>query len=311
MILHQTIDRIFNIRNAVLTTGAFDGVHIGHRKIIERLNDVAHSINGESIILTFFPHPQLILNPNSYDLKLLNTREEKIELLEKTGIDHLIEIPFTKEFSSLTSDEFIQDILVKKIGVKRLVIGYDHHFGRGRSGNFSSLKANEAQYGFEVEEIPEQDIRSVAVSSTKIRKALTDGDIATANTFLGYNYFMRGTVVGGQRIGREIGFPTANIEVTNPYKLIPSKGAYAVRIQISGQVYDGMLSIGTNPTVGGNNLRIETNIFNFDKDIYSDELCVYFIEKMRDEQKFSDISALKEQLAKDKIRAIELLTKHK
>lgn len=311
MILHNSIDRIFNIQNAVLTTGTFDGVHLGHRKIIERLNDVARSIGGESVILTFFPHPQIMLNPDDYSLKLLNSHQEKITLLEQAGIDHVIEIPFTKEFSSLSSDEFIHDILVRKLGVKHLVIGYDHHFGKGRSGNFSSLKANEKLYGFEVEEIPALDIESIAVSSTKIRKVLSSGDIVTANSFLGYNYFMSGNVVGGRKIGREMGFPTANIEVTDPHKLIPAKGVYVVRVLHSGQMYMGMLSIGTNPTIGGGDLRIEVNIFNFEKDIYSEELCVYFVDKMRDEQKFSDIAALKKQLEKDKIRAIELLSEKK
>lgn len=307
MTLHQAIDKDFNVRNAVLTTGMFDGVHTGHRKIIERVNDVARNTGGESVILTFFPHPQIVLNPENYSLKLLNTHEEKIELLEKTGVDHVIEIPFTKDFSSLSSDTFIRNILVEKLGVKYLVIGYDHHFGKGRSGNFSSLKENEKQYGFKVEEIPALDIESIAVSSTKIRKALLSGDITTANNYLGYNYFMSGKVVSGRRIGRKIGFPTANITVTDPYKLIPAMGIYAVMVHHSGKLYKGMLSIGTNPTVGGNVLNMEVNIFNFGKDIYNEDLRVYFVEKMREEQKFSDIEALKQQLVKDKIKATELL----
>ncbi len=307
MNLYTSFDMAIKIYKPALTTGTFDGVHIGHRKIIDRLITVANQTNGESVILTFYPHPQIVLNPDNFSIKLLNSRNEKIKLLEKTGVNHVIEIPFTKEFASLSSDEFIKDILVDTLHVNRLVIGYDHHFGKGRSGDFSSLKENEDLYGFKVEEIPSQDIENIAVSSTKIRNALNNGDVTTANLYLGYNYFICGTVTNGSRIGREIGFPTANILVDDPLKLIPGYGVYAVMINHSNIVYKGMMNIGTNPTVNGTELRIEVNIFDFNREIYGETICVEFIEKMRDEYKFSDIEALRLQMEQDKIIAKKIL----
>lgn len=307
MNLYNSFDMARKINKPVLTTGVFDGVHIGHRKIIDRLIAVADQTNGESVILTFFPHPQIVLNPENFSIKLLNSRNEKTELLRKTGVNHVIEIPFTKEFAALSSDKFIKDILVDTLHVNRLVIGYDHHFGKGRSGNFSELKQNENLYGFKVEEIPSQDIEHIAISSTKIRNALNVGNVKTANSYLGYNYFLCGTVIGGSKIGRKIGFPTANIQVEDVHKLIPGNGVYAVKVIYSESVFNGMLNIGTNPTVNGTELRIEVNIFDFGLDIYGETICIEFIEKMRDEYKFSGIETLKLQMEQDKIMAKKLL----
>jgi riboflavin kinase/FMN adenylyltransferase len=241
-----------------------------------------------------------VLFPDDNELKLLNTLPEKIELLEKYGVDHLIVYPFTKEFSRLTSIEFVRNILVNSIQTKRLVIGYNHHFGRNREGSFEHLKEYGPLYGFEVEEIPAKDIDHIQISSTKIRNALLIGDVRTATAYLGHIYSLTGTVVKGKQLGRTIGYPTANLQVTDTYKLIPGDGVYAVKIKHKNVFYGGMLNIGNNPTVEGKGKSIEVNIFDFDKMIYGDEATIYFIERLRDEVKFNNLEELKEQLAKDK-----------
>jgi riboflavin kinase/FMN adenylyltransferase len=287
------------VKNAIVTTGTFDGVHVGHKTIIERLKGIARKYDGESVLITFYPHPRLVLQKNS-GLKLLSTIEERIELLEESGIDHLIIIPFDKEFAKLSSTQFVEDILVKKVGTKRLVIGYDHHFGRNREGSLKHLLTFGPKYGFEVEEIPALEVDRVNVSSTIIREALLKGQVGKAMDFLEHPYTLKGVVVEGNQIGRSIGFPTANIKIKENHKLIPKQGVYAVYVKQSNIFYQGMLNIGRRPTVGFNNdLTIEVNIFDFNKSIYGEELRIEIIQHVRNEIHFSDVNSLKKQLEKD------------
>lgn len=306
MKVYHSIEAFKGIKNSAVTTGTFDGVHSGHQAIINQLKNAAQKINGESILLTFFPHPRMVLYPDDNELRLLNTIDERIELLENSGIDHLIVHPFSKEFSRLSSTEFVRDILVNKLNVSKLVIGYDHHFGRHREGSFEHLKELAPVYDFSVEEIPAQEIQQVNISSTKIRNSLIAGEINTANQFLGYHYFLNGTVVEGNQLGRQMGFPTANLKINEWYKLIPAKGVYAVKIKIGSNNYNGMLNIGNRPTLNGTHETIEVNIFNFDEDIYNKSVRIEFYEKIRDEQKFDDISTLTNQLKKDKESVLQV-----
>ena len=307
MKIYHSLDEFKPVKNAVVTTGTFDGVHIGHRKIIKRLKELAHSIDGETIIITFFPHPRLVLFPEDNHLKLINTLDEKIKLLEGLGIDHLIIIPFTLEFSRLSSKQFIQDILIDKINTRKLVIGYDHHFGRNREGSFEHLKKYAPQYGFEVEEIPEQDINDIAVSSTKIRKALEKGDIITANSYLDYPFSLTGNVIKGDQIGRTLGYPTANLHIDDPHKIIPFDGIYAVHAQWKETIYKGMLYIGNRPSVNGMTHNVELNIFDFDQDIYGENITVSLLHFIRLDEKFNTIDELKNQILLDKSISIRLL----
>ena len=244
MKVYSSIDEFKHVKNAVVTTGTFDGVHLGHQKIISRLNDVAKAEQGETVLLTFFPHPRMVLFPDDNELKLLSTQSEKIELLEKFGVEHLIIHPFSKDFSRLTSIEFVRNILVNQLGTRKLVIGYNHHFGRNREGSFEHLKEFGPVYGFDVEEIPAKDIDNIEVSSTKIRNALLAGNIPVATSYLGHHYSLSGKVVQGKMNGRTIGFPTANIHVEDSYKLIPKDGVYAVQVIAEGMQYKGMMNIG-------------------------------------------------------------------
>ena len=308
MKVYKHLSEFNPIKNAVVTTGTFDGVHIGHQKIIHRVKEIAHQIAGESVIITFHPHPRLVLFPEDNHLKMLNTLPEKIQLLAASGIDHLIIIPFTKEFSRLSSVDFIQQILVDQIGTKKLVIGYDHHFGKNREGSFEHLKHYGPSYGFEVEEIPKQDINDVGVSSTKIRTALAQHHIEIANQYLGYPYAMEGIVVKGDQIGRSIGFPTANIQIQESHKLIPADGIYAVHVQWQSQTYKGMLYIGDRPTVQGSKKVIEVNIFDFDKEIYDEQIQVKLIQYIRGDQKFESLDALKLSIQQDEINCRKALS---
>ncbi|REE01279.1 bifunctional riboflavin kinase/FAD synthetase [Marinoscillum furvescens] len=293
---------------AVVTSGTFDGVHVGHQKILRKIAKTARAKGGKSIVLTFWPHPRFVLQKGE-GLKLITTFEEKAALIAGSGIDYLVKIPFTKEFSELTSDEFVRKIVVGKLNTKKLVIGYDHRFGKNREGGFEYLKANAGEYGFEVEEISRQDIEDVGVSSTRIREALAAGAIHVANDFLGRPYELSGFVKEGDRIGRSIGFPTANIQVPEAYKLIPADGAYAVQVLLDGRKFQGMLNIGQRPTVSGEERRIEVNIFDFDADIYNKRLTIRFIKLLRKEQKFASIDELKQQLSIDKRQASDILNK--
>ena len=307
MQVHEGFEHLAPLPYAVVTSGTFDGVHIGHQKILARVNEIAAKNNGQSVVLTFWPHPRLVLYPEQTDLKLLNTFEEKAELLKKSGIDHLVKVPFTKEFSEYSGEQFIREVLVEKIGTRKLVIGYDHRFGKNREGSFEYLKENAHDFGFEVEEIPAQDIDDVTVSSTKIRKALQEGHVDEAHHFLGDYYHITGKVVSGDKIGRSLGFPTANIYVENPYKLIPSEGVYAVTVEVNASAYKGMLYIGKRPTLNKTQLSIEVNIFDFGQDIYGDNIKVDFIKQIRADERFTSLDDLKAQLHRDRIEAMKVL----
>ncbi|WP_339864608.1 bifunctional riboflavin kinase/FAD synthetase [uncultured Algoriphagus sp.] len=307
MKIYEGLSDFPKFSNAVVTSGTFDGVHLGHQKILNRIREIARSINGETVLITFWPHPRLVLYPEEHNLRLLSTFEEKAKLLREAGIDHLITIPFTKEFSQLTSKEFIESVLVDSIRTKKLVIGYDHRFGKNREGSFEYLKAHHEQYGFDLEEISRQDVEDIGVSSTKIRHALETGDIATAINYLGRPYELNGLVIKGQQIGRSIGFPTANIHIPNDYKLIPKDGVYAVEALVNGALYKAMLNIGNRPTVNGTQKTVEANLFDFQGDLYDKQITIYLKAFLRDERKFDGLEALKEQLFLDQKNAKNLL----
>ena len=288
----------------VVTSGTFDGVHYGHRKIFKRLVQLARANNGKSVVLTFWPHPRFVLGKNN--LKLLSTLEEKTQLIADEGIDYFVKIPFTREFSQLTSSEFIQQILVEGVGTNILVIGYDHRFGKNREGSFDYLKEHSKEYGFEVEEIPAQDIDNISVSSSKIRRALQDGQISIGNDYLGRPYSFSGTVVGGEKIGRSLGYPTANINIEEEYKLVPADGIYAVEVKVKNRNYRGMLYIGPRPTLNGKDKTIEVNIFDFSDDIYDERITVDLIQRIRGDARFDSLEELKNQLTLDKAATLEI-----
>jgi riboflavin kinase/FMN adenylyltransferase len=310
--IHRDLNN-FNAHNPVLTIGTFDGVHLGHRKIIARLHDLAASINGESVIFTFDPHPRKVVAPSETNLRLLTTLDEKIALFEQAGIDHLIVYPFTPEFAKLTYEEFVEQILVGQIHVKSLVVGYDHKFGKGRQGDFDLLKSCADRLGFQIEKLDVLLVNESNVSSTKIREAIQVGDFETANAYLGYPFTIHGMVVEGQRLGRTIGYPTANIDAMDPDKIIPGYGVYAVRVKVRNQTYTGMLNIGSRPTVNHNadHRTVEVNLFDFSDDIYGEPVEVVFYHKLREEQKFASLDALKEQLAHDRINTISYFNQDK
>jgi len=306
--IFHAIDEFSTQRHTIVTLGTFDGVHIGHARIIERLKEAAAETGCETLLLTFFPHPRMVLQDPS-GIRLLNTLEEKASLLEKAGLDNLVVHPFDKEFANLTAEEFVKQVLVDRFSVERIIIGYDHRFGRNRTADINDLKRFGHQYGFEVEEIPSQEIDAVAVSSTKIRVALAEGDIAKAKNYLGYDYFLTGEVVKGKQIGRTIGYPTANIEVAESYKLIPKQGIYVVCSQIGARTVYGMMSIGTNPTVNGDRQTIEVYYFDFNGDLYGAILTVSFLERIRDEERFPSLDALKEALHRDQAFSLAFIQK--
>lgn len=310
MKIYHTLEDFTRLRYGIVTSGTFDGVHVGHQKILQRLNEIAAKNNGETVVISFWPHPRLILKPEEPFMKLLNTFEEKAELLRQQGINHLIRIPFTREFSQISSQEFITKILVDTIGTKKLVIGYDHRFGKNREGSFEQLKINAPAYGFDVEEIPKQEVDHVGVSSTRIRKALSEGDIDTANHFLGRPYSLSGRVIKGDKLGRVLGFPTANIDLDSHDKLIPAEGIYVVKVMHEMKTYGGMLYIGTRPTVNGTRRSIEVNIFEFDKDIYGETIQISFLKLLRTDSKFNDLESLKHQLQRDKESSLQVLKDH-
>lgn len=297
---YQDFHSIEKIHHPVITIGTFDGVHVGHQKIIKQLNEEAEKVNGESVLFTFYPHPRMVLYPESHGIKLIQTQEEKLAKLQKMGLKNCIVFPFTFEFSRMTALEFVRDFLVNKLHVKKLVIGYDHQFGKNREGSIQFLKAICDTYDFEVIEIPAQDIDEVNVSSTKIRDAILKGNIEKANDYLGDLFELSGTVVKGNQLGRTIGYPTANIVLNSDLKLIPGNGVYAVRVLVRGTWFDGMMNIGMRPTVSSNGGRtIEVNIFDFDETIYDETVTVQFLSKWRDEQKFNGLDELKNQLKID------------
>lgn len=293
----------------IITIGTFDGVHVGHQKIINHLVKTAKKETLNAVVLTFFPHPRMVLQ-NDANIKLINTLEEKAQLFEKLDIDNLVVIEFTKTFSRLSAEDFVKQVLVEKLNAKKVIIGYDHHFGRNRRANIDDLRTFGETYNFEVEEISVQDINDVAISSTKIRNALDEGDMNTANTFLGYNFMIKGIVVKGKGLGKQIDFPTANLKIEESYKLIPKQGVYIVNAIINDTVVFGMMNIGTNPTVNGKRESIEIHFFNFDQDIYNHKIQVNLLHRIRDEQKFESVEALRVQLKRDKQTALNYIATH-
>lgn len=328
MQVHSDINNLPNFRNAVITIGTFDGVHTGHLRIIEQLKKEANRINGESIIITFHPHPRMVLSPatgkNTSTIHLLTTLTEKIELLENQHIDHLVIVPFTKEFSEQSAEQYISDFLVSTFHPHTIIIGYDHHFGKNRGGNYQLLELYQSEFGFKVLEIPEHVLHDITISSTRIRHALEQSDIGTANEYLGYSYFFEGKVIEGNKLGRTLGYPTANIEITEKNKLVPGNGVYAVTLSVMDETQNragithyvpkipdlsGMMNIGVRPTIGGTKQVIEVNIFNFSETIYDEIVRVYVQYFLRNEVKFNGLDALKGQLAEDKKDALRFFSK--
>ncbi len=318
MKIYRSLDDFTPLENAVVTIGTFDGVHIGHQKILSHLKESAKKINGETVLLTFYPHPRLIINPNDDSLRLINDIEEKVHQLALAGIDHLIITPFSRDFSNQTPEEYISNVLVGKLGTKKIVIGYDHHFGKDRMGTLADLEKYAHIFDYSVDQIPEQDINDVAVSSTRIRESLIKGDIHTANLYLGYPFELTGTVVRGDQIGRTIGFPTANLNVKEKHKLIPAYGIYAIEVEIFDHIEDvvtghyvepvpvevvrGMGYIGTRPTVDGMNRTIEVNLFDFNKEIYGKSLSVKFIHFIRQDERFDSLEEMMKQIQADEVQ---------
>ncbi|UBM59312.1 bifunctional riboflavin kinase/FAD synthetase [Marinilongibacter aquaticus] len=299
MKVYKSLAEFSPLPNAVVTSGTFDGVHVGHRKIISMLKKTAAEKEGESVVLTFWPHPRLIISPGNADIKLLSMLEEKIALFDELGVDHLLVLPFTREFSELSSDRFVEDVLINGIGTKTLVIGYDHRFGKNREGGFDFLKRNADRYKIDLVEIPRQEIDNLTISSTKIRKALSEGDAEIANELLGRPYAFEGLVKKGRQLGRTIGFPTANVDVSRQYKLIPAKGVYAVKVILRKNTYLGIMNIGSRPTVEGTGITQEVHIFDFSDDIYGEKLKVEVMHYIRDEKKFENINELVNQINLD------------
>ena len=315
MNIYRNLAEFEPLENAVVTIGTFDGVHIGHQKILKKLIDCARETQGESVLLTFFPHPRLIINPDDEGLKLINDIEEKTHRLALSGLDHLIITPFTRDFSNQSPEEYIRNVLVDKLGTKRIIIGYDHHFGKDRKGDIKNLSEQATIFDYEVLEIPEQDVDDVAVSCTRIREALIKGDVDTANKYLGYPFELTGTIVRGDQIGRTIGFPTANMHVHEKHKLIPAYGIYAVEVEIyphvpsiaSGEYFEpqpsniaqGMCYNGTRPTVDGMNRKIEVNLLDFKDDLYSRTLRLRFKHFIRHDERYDSLEELQVQIKKD------------
>ncbi len=308
MKIFDDVKNIPPFKNAVLTIGTFDGVHKGHQKIIAQLKEEAKKIGGETVIITFYPHPRQVVNPN-YKIEFLNDFKEKASLLEAAGVDNLVTVNFDETFANISAEEYIQDFLINTFHPQKIVIGYDHKFGKGRTGDFRLLEKAGADNGFEVTEISEQVLDQVTISSTKIRKALSDGNIILANSQLGYIFNLSGKVVEGNKLGRTIGFPTANIQLTSEEKIIPLNGVYGVQVIVNQSIYNGMMNIGFRPTVNGKKRTIEVNIFDFDSDIYNETIEVKLLDYIRPEVKFNGVDALKEQLNKDKKEVISLIQK--
>lgn len=308
MKVYQDFEEIGNIPNAVLTIGTFDGVHVGHQKIIQRVNAEAERIGGESVLFTFFPHPRMVINPENHGLKLIQTQKEKTANLEKLGLDHLIVFPFTKTFSNLSAEDFVRDYLVGKLNVKTIVVGYDHQFGKNREGTLKQLQELSKVLPFEVIEIPAHEIDEVNVSSTKIRQAIESGDIETANLYLSEPFELSGTVVHGNKLGRTIGFPTANLEIGDPLKIVPAIGVYAAQVKLEdGRIFNAMMNIGTRPTVSNERVvKLEVNLFDFTEDIYDQRITVYLLQRIRGEHRFESVDVLRAQLQEDEktVRAV-------
>ncbi len=312
MKIYNSIKDIIPVKNAVVTIGTFDGVHLGHQEVFKQMKSEAKKINGETVVITFYPHPRLVLGSDNSDLKFIKTQEKKVKHIEKAGIDNLIIIEFTKKFAETSSKDFIENFIVDHIHPKVFIIGYDHQFGSNREGSFELLKNFGNIHGFKVLKVEEQDIEEITISSTMIRNLLNKGDINRANRLLGHEYSITGKVVPGQSIGHNLGFPTANIEVADEYKLIAAIGVYACRVWHDGNCYKGMSNIGYRPTIDrsenpDSGITIEVNIFDFSSSIYGEEITISFVDWMRDERKFESKEALSEQLGRDKLHALKLL----
>ncbi len=306
--VYHSVREFKGIDRPIVTTGTFDGIHIGHYHILERLKHIAKEVNGETVLLTFSPHPRMVLFPDDHGLKLLNTRKEQIKQLSKCGIDHLIIQPFTLDFSKRSALDYVRELLVEGIGVHTMVVGYDHRFGKGREGDFEMLVQFSEMFDFKVEEIPAQMIQETNVSSTKIRKAIAKGNLEKANLYLGYNYPFTGIVIEGDAIGRTLGFPTANLNIKDELKIIPGNGVYAVKVNVKGQSFNGMLNIGQRPTVtNSSELRIEVHLIDANIQLYGEELELEFISKIRDEEKFNSREELIKQLKDDQLAALDKL----
>jgi riboflavin kinase/FMN adenylyltransferase len=316
MQVHRDIDHLPLFRHSVLTIGTFDGVHLGHRQILSQLKTEAERINGEAVIITFHPHPRKIINSSQSPIHLINTISEKIDLLEALDIDHLVIVPFDERFSQVSADDYIKHFLVEKFNPHTIIIGYDHHFGKNRTGDYLLLEEYSAKYGFRLIEISPHIIAENAVSSTRIRRSLQEGDISSANRLLGYDYFFEGKVITGNKLGRTLGYPTANLEIEDREKLIPANGIYVVEALLinGGAVVNkasrltGMMSIGIRPTIADGKFMIEINIFDFSEDIYGKTLRVYVKKYLRPEYKFDSLEALKDQLAEDKTDSIKFFS---
>jgi riboflavin kinase / FMN adenylyltransferase len=304
MKVYRDINSLPVFTNAVITTGSFDGLHTGHVQIIEQLIKEAEKIGGTPVLITFYPHPKQVVQMKEKALYIINTPEEKYELLQLKGIENIVVVPFDTSFSQLSAQEYISNFLVEKFHPSIIVVGYDHRFGNNREGNFDLLKSKEAEYHFKVKEIPEHVLKNITISSTKIRAAMLDGDIEKAASYLGYHYYFSGTVIQGNKLGRTIGYPTANLQIQDEHKLVPANGVYAVDVQLGSRNLKGMMNIGIRPTVDGTKRVIEVNIFDFDEDIYGQNLKITLKKNLRLEVKFASLEELKAQLAKDKEHAI-------
>lgn len=303
-VFHST-DQLPEFQGTVFTQGTFDGVHLGHRKILSRLREEAKASGCESVLLTFWPHPRLLLYPDDTQLKLLQTLEEKLVQLESCGVDNVVVLPFTRAFSNILPEDYIKEFLVNKLNIRKAIVGYDHRFGRNREGDIAMLRHFASVYNYSVTEIAAEDIDHITISSTKIRNALLQGDAETAAAYLGRPYSFSGTVVHGRKLGRELGFPTANLELRDRFKLIPANGVYAVRCRIAGETFGGMMNIGINPSIAGKGFSIEVNLFDFNRDIYGQDLEVAVIARLREEKKFQNLEELARYLHADKTHAVE------
>ncbi len=308
MNIHRDLDTLPEFQNSVITVGTFDGIHKGHQEIIKKLTALAKEIDGESLVVTFHPHPRSIIYPEDDSLKLINTLEETTNILGQYPIDHFIIAPFTKQFSEISAEEYVKTFLVEKFHPKKVAIGYDHHFGNGRNGGIQLLEDLAPSFGYEVEEIPKKVVDDISVSSTKIREAISTGKVEIANSMLGYLFTMKGLVVKGNQIGHSLGFPTANIEIEDSSKIIPSDGVYAIKVMCDGQEYNGMLNIGYRPTFDGSKKTNEVHIFDFTKGIYNKEIRIELVKQIRKEQKFKDTEALRQQLICDKEMVLGILS---
>ena len=306
MKIYKSINEVLTPKKTIITIGTYDGVHLGHKSILEKMKNATLENIYESVVLTFFPHPRMVLQQDS-SIKLLNTIDEKATLLEKFGIDNLIIHPFDEAFSNLTAEEFVKEVLVDKLNTHKIIIGHDHRFGKNRSADINDLISFGKKYGFEVEQINAKEIDEIAISSTKIRKALLEGNVKLANEYLGYPYFISGKIIEGKKIGRTIGFPTANILLSENYKLLPKNGVYVVSSFIKNELHFGMMNIGNNPTIGENEQSIEVHFFELNEDIYNENLQISILEHIREEHKFNSLKALQAQLERDKVFSLDFI----